>query len=36
VRAEDEGLTAGMMGQFVVIEPGQESQVSIGPAYDRA
>jgi len=27
---------AGMMGQFVVIEPGQASQVSIGPAYDRA
>jgi FtsP/CotA-like multicopper oxidase with cupredoxin domain len=25
---------AGMMGQFVVIRPGQESQVSVGPAYD--
>jgi FtsP/CotA-like multicopper oxidase with cupredoxin domain len=25
---------AGMMGQFVVINPGQESQVSVGPAYD--
>ncbi len=25
---------AGMMGQFVVINPGQQSQVSVGPAYD--